>query len=315
MNQVAGIDVGKRQLDAFVAEQGSRRFANTPAGIGQLVGWLGDNIEQVVLEPTGGYERLVCELLRAAGLSVHLAHTQKVRGFARAQGCLAKTDRIDAQVLSEYGQAFRLPATAALEPARQTLQSLLRRREQLVRQRVEERNRLEHAGIERESIDRHIDWLSQEIGQLERGYRQQLAQTSSLKQPADLYQSIAGVGQLTAATLVAELPELGHLSGAALTALVGLAPWSNDSGQRNGYRSIRGGRARVRRALYMAALAGITYNPCLGKFYRGLKKRGKPSKVALVAMMRKLLLQLNAIAKRGTPWQPKVPVQSPCVLT
>lgn len=306
MSQIAGVDVGKQQLDVFVTGRGHRTFSNTVKGIEQLLDWLGP-VDQVIVEPTGGYERGLCKRLWQIGQAVHLAHVNKVRGYARAQGRLAKSDRIDAQVLAEYGQAFALPPSPAVARSRQALQGLLRRREQLVRQRVEERHRLAQAGCQRRSVERHLQWLDQEIGQLERAYAEQLSQVRSLQHPAALYQSIEGIGQLTAATLVAELPELGQLSSRALTSLVGLAPWSNDSGQRRGYRSIRGGRARVRKALYMAALAAIRYNAGLRVFYQRLKRRGKPSKVALVAVMRKLLLQLNAVARRGTPWESEPP--------
>ena len=180
----------------------------------------------------------------------------------------------------------------------------LRRRKQLVAQRVQERHRLDQGRTEaaRTSTQRHIQWLDEEIGRLEEEYRKALENSGELSESAALYRSVPGVGELTAATLVVYLPELGQYRGKELTSLVGLAPWSNDSGRQQGYRSIRGGRGTVRRVLYLAALSAIRYNDDLSRFYQGLRKRGKTGKVAVVAVMRKLLLLLNAIAHRGTPW-------------
>ena len=305
MKVVAGIDVGKSSLDVSVSAGPVRRFDNAPAGLSALVGWLErEGATHVVCESTGGYERAVVRRLQSTAVSVHIAHPNRVRHFARAAGYQAKTDALDAQMLSRYGQVFEVPSSVAAAADSEVLQDLLRRRKQLVDQRVQERHRLDQGRTEaaRTSTQRHIQWLDEEIGRLEEEYRKALENSGELSESAALYRSVPGVGELTAATLVVYLPELGQYRGKELTSLVGLAPWSNDSGRQQGYRSIRGGRGTVRRVLYLAALSAIRYNDDLSRFYQGLRQRGKTGKVAVVAVMRKLLLLLNAIAHRGTPW-------------
>ena len=305
MKVVVGIDVGKRELDVSVSQGPVRSFANTAEGIAALLNWIASqDASEAVCEPTGGYEREVVRRLEESGLSVHVAHPNKVRNFARAAGHEAKTDVLDARVLSHYGEVFNLARRQPDDGAGQELKDLLKRRKDLVDQRVQERNRLEKglSGGARRSTERHVAWLDEEIGRMNEEYREALNRNAQLSETAALYRSVPGVGELTAASLVAYLPELGKCDGKALTALVGLAPWSRDSGAQRGYRSIRGGRGAVRRVLYLAALSAVRHNEELGRFYRGLRKRGKTGKVALVAVMRKLLLVLNAVAHRGTPW-------------
>ena len=316
MNCIVGVDVGKYQLDVFIGgvDQGGL-YDNSCEGINQFLTRIaalegeGHRLEQVICEATGGYERGLVEALMAAGYAVHIAHANKVRAFATAQGILAKTDRLDARVLATYGRVFTPPATARVEPARLRLRALLQRRRQLLATRTREHNRLETANSAplRDSLRRHIQWLGEELAQLDRAWRQALLEQQSLSRPVGLYASVRGIGQLTAATLVAELPELGHLEHKSLTALAGLAPFSKDSGRQRGYRRIRGGRPVVRTCLYMAALSATRYNPELRAFYQRLRARGKPGKVALVAVMRKLLIILNSIARRGTPWRESAP--------
>lgn len=305
MKVMAGIDVGKRSLDVSVAAGRVRRFDNTPAGLTALVGWLeSEGATEVVCEPTRGYERPLVRRVQATGWPIHIVHPNRVRRFAQAAGNPAKTDALDAQRLARYGMAFKLPRPLAKEADREVVQDLLRRRKQLVNQRVQERHRLDQGQTEgaRLSIERPLQWLDEEISQLDEAYQQALEHSVSLAEAAALYRSVPGVGELTAATLVGELPELGHYSGKEVTSLVGLAPWANDSGRQQGYRSIRGGRGTVRKVLYLAAVAAIRCNDDLKRFYQRLCTRGKTGKVALVAVMRKLLLVLNAIAQRGSPW-------------
>lgn len=307
MSNAAGIDVSKAHLDAAVAGGPVRRFANTPAGIAALLEWLlPQDVDKVVYEPTGGYELPLAQALGEAGLLGRRAHPNRVRAYAQACGLLAKTDRLDAQILSRYGAAFDCPERSRPEeePARTELRDLLRRREQLVRQRVQEQNRLDRglsSGVTA-STRRHIAWLEGEIAQLDAEYQALLCGSEELSRQAALYRSVPGIGLLTAATLVAELPELGWRDGKSLSALSGLAPWARDSGGRRGRRSIRGGRGTVRRVLYMAAQSAARHNGELRDFYRSLCQRGKAKKAALAAVMRKLLLQVNAVARRGTPW-------------
>ena len=305
--RVAGIDVGKQELAVSVARGAVRRFPNTGAGITAGLAWVrGQAVTHVVCEATGGYERLVVQRLRGPALAVSVAHPTKVRAFARAVGQGAKIDPLDAQLLAHYGEVFALPVEAAQAAASEDVRALLGRRQQLLDQRTQEQNRLETGlqGRVKKSCQRHLAWLDKELERLEEEYQQAIQAKPELAERAALYQSVRGGGVLTAATLLAYVPELGHGSGKALTALVGVVPWAADSGTRRGYRAIRGGRGLVRRALYMAALSVIRTNTDLGRFYQGLRRRGKPGKVALVAVMRKLLLRLHAIAHRGTPWVP-----------
>lgn len=310
VNVVAGIDVGKWRLDVSVAQGPVHSFANTAEGIAALSNWIANqDASEAVCEPTGGYEREVVRRLRESGLRVHVAHPNKVRNFARAAGQEAKTDVLDARVLSHYGEVFELTRTPPDDGEGQELKELLKRRKELVDQRVQERNRLEKGlrGGVRESTERHVEWLDEEIARLEKEYRKALSRSARLSETAALYRSVPGVGEVTAASLVAYLPELGKCEGKALTALVGLAPWSRDSGSQRGYRSIRGGRGAVRRVLYMAAVSAIGCNEEMKRFYEGLRNRGKTGKVALIAVMRKLLLLLNAVARRGTAFSNSPP--------
>lgn len=310
VNIVAGIDVGKWRLDVSVSQGPVRSFANTPEGIAALLNWVASQgANEAVCEPTGGYEREVVRRLPENGVSVHVAHPNKVRNFARAAGREAKTDVLNAQVLSHFGEVFPIAGRQPDDGESQELKDLLKRRKDLVDERVRESNRLEKGlrGGARRSTERHIGWLNKEIERLEKEYRKALSENARLSEAAALYRSVPGVGELTAASLVAYLPELGKLEGKELTALVGLPPWSRDSGPQRGYRSIRGGRGAVRRVLYLAALSAIRHNEELGQFYRRLQNRGKAGKVALVAVMRKLLLLLNAVARRGTAFNNRPP--------
>ena len=305
MERVAGIDVGKASLDMSLAGGPVRQLANTAAGQPALVQWLGaQEVTLVVCEPTGGYERPLAADVQAAGLPVVAAHPPRVRALARVVGTEAKTDLLDPQVLARYGTAVPVVATPPPDPARTALRDLVNRRRQLVETRVQEKNRRDK-GLPRavtQSTRRHLVWLDREIARLEAQIQQAVADSPELPRRAQPYRSVRGVGEVTAAILTAILPELGHVSSPALTALVGLAPWARDSGRQRSYRAIRGGRGTVRRALFLAAMVAIRHAGELQRFYEGLRRRGKPGKVALVAVMRKLLLHLNAVARRGTPW-------------
>ncbi len=284
---VVGIDVGKTGLDASADGGAVRSFSNDDDGISELVAWLASQGPALaVCEPTGGYEEPLVQGLRRPGVRVQLAHPVKVRAFAQASGRQAKTDGIYAQTLSHYGRVFAAsddaqPA-AEEEPQRGEIQALLRRRRQLVNQRVQELNRLDRAwnpGAQA-STRRHIAWLDEEIARLDKEYREALGSSEVLSQQAELYRSVPGVGELTAATLVAHLPELGRGDGKGLCSLVGLAPWSRDSGQQRGYRAIRCGRGEVRQALYMAALSSVRVEGRLRRFHQGLRQRGKAQAAA-----------------------------------
>ena len=305
MKVAAGIDVSKEHLDVSISAGKVSRFANGEEGIDALASCLGlGGVSIVVCESTGGYERALVDGLEASGFSVWVAHPLRVRAFARACGYEAKTDALDAQTLSRYGEMFEPEGVHRLSEREQALREVIRRREQLVSQRVQEKNRLSKGlrGMARESTERHIEWLDEEIERLEAERSALLRSDEKLSARAHLYRSVVGVGEHTAGVLLTHLPELGKRSGKSLTALVGLAPWSRDSGRKSGHRIIRGGRGAVRRALYMASLSAVRRAGRMRSFYERLRSRGKPFKVALVAVMRKMLLQLNAVARRGTPW-------------
>lgn len=302
---VAGIDVGKSRLDASAGGGETHAFTNDEPGIAAMLEWLaGQGVGLVVREPTGGYEEPLARSLRQARIPAHPAHPNKVRAFARASGRLAKTVRLDAQTLSGYGQVFDCQEVSQPEPEREELQALLRRRRRLADQRAQEINRLDRARnpAARASAQRHTDWLDREIESLDQACREALESSREMSRRAGLYRSVPGIGELTAAILVADLPELGCGEGKGICSLAGLAPWSRDSGKQRGYRAVGGGRGAVRRALYMAALSAVRRPGELRNFYQGLRQRGKAGKVALVAVMRKLLLQLHAVARRGTHW-------------
>ena len=306
---VAGVDVGKATLVASLRSGPAREFANSPAGREQLLAWLEQRkVALVVCEPSGGYEKALVRRLHQAERAVSLVAPGRARAYAKAMGQAAKTDPLDARLLARYGE--KLEPEPAPEPAaeREQVKELLARRQQLVDERVRERNRLEHEKSfdVADSLMRHLEWLDREIEQLDRQYKELLASSQSLAPQAELYCSVRGVGLQTAATLIACLPELGRGDGKSLTALAGLAPWPKDSGKQQGYRAIKGGRSVVRRALYLATLTALRRKDNdLSRFYYHLRERGKPGKVAMVAAMRKLLLHLHAIARRGTPWTPQ----------
>ena len=248
MVTVPGVDVSKANLDVSVSEGPVIRFDNIAKGIAKILKYLKEqDTTMAVCESTGGYERLLVSSLPKTELAVQVAHPIRVRAFARACGYEAKTNPKDAQVLSRYGQVLPDANQADLEPEREELRDLLRRRRQLVDQRVQEMGRLDK-GVSSaivKSTKRHIAWLERDIARLDQEYQATLQSNVSLAQLASLYRTVPGIGQLTAAILVAHLPELGHWDSKALTSLVCLAPWSRDSGQKRGQRAIRGGRGVV----------------------------------------------------------------------
>ena len=258
MITVAGIDVGKANLDVSVSGGQVVRFDNTTAGITKLIKHLNDEDTALALcEPTGGYERMLTSRLHQCEIAVQVVHPGRVRAFAKACGYEAKTDPLDAQVLARYGEVFPEADTwePDTDPHRQELKDLLRQRRQFIDQRVQEKGRLDK-GISTtiaRSTKRHIAWLEKEIARLDREYQTVLKDNPALAELSNLYRTVPGVGPLTAATLVAYLPELGHWDSKGLTSLVGLAPWSRDSGKKRGHRAIRGGRGLVRRTLCMCA--------------------------------------------------------------
>ena len=303
-----GIDVSKLRLDVCILP--SRQLFsvdNTAVGHRQLLEKLKPwNPVRVVVESTGGYETPVAQALIVAGLPTARVHPGRVRNFARSQGQLAKTDALDAEILAKYSAASdSLPLLDITSPKAQELRDLVGRRRQLVEADVAESNRLDKhlAPATRKSIERVRKLLGREIAVIDNAIDKLIDSDEPWKQTDKLLQSVQGVGPQTSRILIAELPELGQLNRQKMAALVGIAPYNCDSGQHQGQRHIRGGRAGVRSVLDMAALTAQRCNPVMTAFSDRLKALNKPGKVILTAIMRKLLTTLNAILKTQTPWR------------
>ena len=303
-----GIDVAKQRLDlAILPSRQSFVFDNTPEGRQKLIAAIAPlHPTRIVLESTGGYEQPLVVALIEAGLPVARVNPARTRAFARSQGQLAKTDRIDAHLLARYSMASEsLRTVDAKTLETQGLRELVNRRRQLLEADVAEANRLDKSPSKelRMSIQRVRRVLQKEIDRVEKRLAEAIESDDEWKQADRLLQSVKGVGPATSQVLIAELPELGQLNRQEIAALVGVAPYNADSGEHRGQRHIRGGRTSVRCALYMAALKASRCNPTLKAFAARLKSTGKVSKVVLTAVMRKLLTMLNAIARTRTPWR------------
>jgi transposase len=304
-----GIDVAKNSLDvAWASAEGPERHsvANSRPGFHSLVDVLPPSAEaRVVVEATGGYERALVTALIEAGYRVAVVNPRQVRDFAKALGILAKTDRIDALVLARFGQQVQ-PRLLEEDPTqRAELMQLVSRRRQLIDLRTMESNRLEQttARAAQKSIRHVLKLLEKEVDQLEAEIARLLQSDDDWRAKIELLSSVPGVAKVTSATLVAEVPELGRLNRHAIAALVGLAPFNDDSGRHRGTRRIAGGRAAVRQVLYMAALSARRCNPVIHAFAQRLAAQGKKPKVIITACMRKLLVILNGMLKKNTPWK------------
>ncbi len=309
-----GIDVSKARLDiAVVGGPSPAPVANEDGSIRQLVrGWRQTPPTLVVVEATGRYELAVVGALGAAGIPVVVVNPRQVRDFARATGQLAKTDRLDAQILARFAAAVRPPVRPLADEAQQALDAVLRRRRQLREMLTAEQTRLAQptARAVRQSLRKHIAYLEREVHASDHDLGEMIKASPVWREADDLLQSVPGVGDVTARTLIAALPELGTLDRRAIAKLVGVAPLNRDSGQQRGRRTIWGGRAEIRQVLYMAALVAMRRNPVIRAFYLRLTAVGKPPKLALVACMRKLLTILNTILKTKRPWQPALAATS-----
>jgi len=304
-----GIDVSKASLEVALAPDAKPfSVANERSGIDKLHEKLpAPGTCLITLEGSGGYERLVVAELLDRGHHVALANPRQVRDFAKGLGILAKTDEIDASVLARFGQVVGPRSLEKSSGPQTELQQLVERRRQLISLRTAELNRRQQATSKRtiRSIDAVLKTLDRQIATLEADIATLVEQHADWKQKADILTSAPGVGEVTAMTLLADLPELGQLNRQQIAALVGLAPYAADSGTIAGVRCIRGGRADVRNTLYMAALAGIRYNPILKTFYERLIASGKQTKKALTACARKLLVILNTMLKTNALWNAK----------
>lgn len=308
--QVVGIDVGKEKLDVGVNhEKKVQVWANDPEGRAGLSEWVVEQAPQlVVVEASGGYEAALVSELVSRGLAVALVNPTRVRAFARAEGVLAKTDKIDAGVIARFGATMKPVARARRADSQVALNELVTRRRQLVLMATAEKNRLSTASPTMQvHLRSHLAWLQAEIEALEQQLSQAIKANPAWTEIVNRVDSAPGIGFITAATLVADLPELGQLNRQKIAALVGVAPFNHDSGKQRGKRRIFGGRTSVRSVLYMATLSAIRHNPVIKAFYQRLLDKGKLKKVAITACMRKLLVILNTMVKTGQDWCPTQP--------
>lgn len=302
-----GIDVSKASLDVHVLPTGeSWQVSNDGAGATLLLVKLSAFApELVIMEATGGLERLAASHLGAACYPLVVINPRQARDFAKALGRLAKTDRVDAETLALFGERVRPPVRALKDAEQQRLQDWLARRRQLVEIRATELNRkLSAAEGIRQDVEAHIEWLNKRIDDVDKDLGELLKQSPAWQVREKLLRGFKGIGAVGSTTLIAALPELGALNRKKIAALVGLAPFNRDSGVMRGKRRIWGGRAEVRTVLYMATLSAVRYNPVIKAFYERLTAAGKAKKVALVACMRKILTILNAMVRDNKPWQP-----------
>jgi transposase len=314
MVEYVGVDVSKKRLDVAVESTGQTwAVDNDAVGIGRLVEQLtGWRLGCIVVEATGGQERLLLAELWAAGLPVALVNPRWVRAFARAMRLLAKTDTLDARILAAFGRATQPLLTQLPSEEEATLEALVTRRRQISDMLTGEKNRLATVPpATRQRLAEHIGWLEREAADLLAEIEALIGRVPALEDKSHLLRSVPGVGPVLTATLLSELPELGRLNRRQIAALVGLAPFNRDSGLRRGQRHIAGGRAEVRSVLYMATISALKCNPVIRAFKQQLCAQGKPTKVAIVACMRKFLTILNAMLRDQRPWSTDLALPRP----
>lgn len=304
-----GADIAKDQVDVHIRPTDERvQFSRDEAGLAGLVArlqHLGPRL--VVLEATGGYEIPVAAALASAGVPVAVVNPRQIRDFARATGQLAKTDALDARIMARFAEVVQPAVRPLPTAAAQALGDLVARRRQLIEMLGAERNRHQQARdpqLQRR-IATHVRWLTKALAELDTTLADTIRSSPIWRERDNLLQSVPGIGDVTAYTLLADLPELGRLDRRKIAALVGVAPMNRDSGHWRGRRTIAGGRPAVRSVLYMATLTAVRFNPVIAHFYQRLTAAGRPKKVALTAAMRKLLTILNAMLRDQRPWQPQ----------
>lgn len=305
--RIVGIDIAKHKCDAyFLDRQRHQHIGATqyPDFVKTLAEELPD---LVVMEATGGYERMLAGLLAAAEIPFAIVNPRQVRDFAKATNQLAKTDAIDARVIALFAEAVKVEAKPLLDQQTRALRDIMERRRQLVAFRVSEANREQQTGepTVRQSIKAMLQAVDRQLTALDEELDERIRKTPAWRESEELLSSVPGVGKGTARTLMSELPELGSMGRQQISGLVGLAPLNHDSGKYRGTRHIRGGRSKVRAALYMAAVSASRFNPIIRVFYQRLRAAGKPFKIAITACMRKLLVHLNAIMKKRIPFLQK----------
>ena len=306
MENCVGVDVSKHHLDWALGGEGSvARVPNTPAGVRQMVAKIRHReVALIIVESTGGYERVLTEALTEADLPVALVNPWRVRRFGEGLGVLAKTDSLDARILALYGERARPTRRPLPGPRQRQMADLVRRRRQLIAMIVAEKNRLDTAsgGIRRD-IQALVKLLERRVGKIDERIDAAIAADPEKAENYERLQSAPSVGPGVARALIVDLPELGALGRKQISSLVGLAPFAKDSGRNSGNRRIRAGRTGPRTALYLAAMNGARFNPVLKEMYDRLIAAGKPPKVAFIALARKLLTILNAMVRDGTTWQ------------
>lgn len=302
-----GIDIAKAWVDVAIVPSGQRQRVGTDAaaleGLVRELGVLSPTV--IVVEASGGYESALVSACGVAGLPIVVVNPRQVRDFAKALGRLAKTDQLDAEVLALFGERVRPPVRPLRDADTQALGALLQRRRQLLDMLIAERQRraLATTARVRQSLDEHIRYLEAQLRDVDHDLQATLKASPLWQVKEQLLRSVPGIGPTTALTLLCDLPELGQLSRRQIAALVGVAPLNRDSGTTRGVRTIWGGRATVRTALYMATITAVRCNPVLRTFYERLRAAGKRAKVARVATVRKLLTIVNAMVKHQTAWQ------------
>jgi transposase len=302
-----GVDVSKRTLDVCVHGSGQVRTFRQPEELGEAVDFIAAHEgARVVMEATGRYEQPLFEALVARGVPCSIVNPAHAHAFRKSLGKRAKTDAIDAELLARMGDMHQPGPTAPQSPARNKLQALVSRRAQLTKLLTAESNHAEHS-TDREvvkSVQRLRRAVEREIAKFDRAIAKHIRETPELAEPAERLQTMPGVGPTIASAILVHLPELGTVGKAEIAALAGLAPFNADSGVRRGHRAIRAGRTPVRSLLYMAALVATRHNPRFRELYARLLGRGKPKKLALIAVARKLLVTLNAMLQKRTEWRP-----------
>lgn len=316
MSGYLGIDVSKDELVVVrEAVAGARTYRNDERGQMDLLKELTKKESTppttIVLEATGGYERGVVAVLGAAGLPVVVVNPRQVREFARSRGRIAKTDKLDARVLADFGAMMKPELRALPSEAEEELKDLLARRQQLMQMLVAEKSRLLQAVGKRSQklrreLKSHVTDLERRLRMTDSDLDDTLRKSPIWREEDDILQSFPGIGRQTSLMLLGELREIGTMSGSQLASLVGLAPMNRDSGRQRGKRRTGGGRSHVRAALFMATLAATRHNPVISSYYQRLIKSGKPKMVAVVACMRKILVTLNAMIKTKTRWQTQI---------